>query len=182
MIKLSRFFPSIFLVLNFFINTINSQVSTSLINSVNRKIKQNTVNSLLTYYLTPRQLQFLSQHGCWCAKIIDPENNQGLGGSADVDDLDIICKHWQLATKCIHTLGQNCFEYEGEELTDIFIKTDENGLQIQTQCDIDSNAGDACLIDACKVHTYFADKIATFINNESYVLFHGSEEYCRHEF
>ena len=157
--------------------TTNNPANTVLIDSIHRKLKHESVNELLTYYLVPRQLDFLTQHGCWCAKILN-ENSNELGGSTPVDDLDIICKQWSVATKCIHSLGQNCYQYDQQPTTDISIETGVNGLQISTQCEIPSN-DDLCLQDACKVHTYFANKIAEEINNNSYVLFHGSEEFCR---
>ena len=92
---------------------INAQINTTLIDSVDRKLGKDTVHEILSYYLLPDQLTSLSQHGCWCAKILNlPLLNHLRGGANSVDDLDHICKQWSIATKCIHSLGQNCYSYD----------------------------------------------------------------------
>ena len=107
--------------------------------------------------------------------------NHERGGANSADDLDHICKQWLVATKCIHSLGQNCYLYDengGEGTTDVLIETDENQLQISTECEIPSN-DDNCLKDACKVHTYFAGAIAHYINITGYTLFQADVGFCR---
>ena len=111
----------------------------SFIDSVSIKLKDNAANEILPYFLVlPGQIETLSNHGCWCAKILNPEQEQ-LGGGNTVDELDAICKRWWLASSCIQSLEGACYRYDLNEYTNVLI---ESGATNSSECEIPQNHRD----------------------------------------
>ena len=114
---------------------INKQVSSqSSTHSIARQLTKNAANDILPFYLTERQQTKLAKHGCWCAKLLNPGSEEVLGGPTKVDDLDRICKEWQSACNCLHSLGGSCNMYDqlGVDQTSIFVRLADNGLASST--------------------------------------------------
>ena len=156
-----------------------------IIHPVNRLMNKNAANEILPYFLTTQrlnrqQLNVLSNHGCWCAKILNPNSEQAFGGPTTVDELDGICKQWASACNCIHSVGGSCHSFNDNDYTNIFIVTGNSGLATNTECEIGVN-DDECLVDSCKVHDYFAQKIADYINSQGYSVNEVEENFCRTE-
>ena len=117
----------------FFINKqVSSQSST---HSIARQLSKHAANDILPFYLTARQQGKLAKHGCWCAKLLNPDSEVVLGGPTKVDDLDGICKDWQSACNCLHSLGGSCNLYDqlGVDQTSILLRLADNGLASSTE-------------------------------------------------
>lgn len=83
----------------------------STVVQVSRKTQNNAALDILPYFLESTALNSLQRHGCWCAKLLDPEID--LKGKRETsDELDGICKKWQMSANCVHSMGGACDNYK----------------------------------------------------------------------
>ena len=90
----------------------------------------------------------LVQHGCWCAKLDSGKVPYiGLGGSIQVDDLDILCKKWARDRRCTTITGGEC------ELSNLNLAS----YQVEWTDGIEDAFcpdSDSCLSETCEVDLY----------------------------
>ena len=106
-------------------------------------------------------------HGCWCAHLAAPEENDFQGVDIE-DDLDYICKRWFMARKCLSAANGVC---EGERLKETYtvaFDSEKCPFDGQTACGSDVvNSGlneDFCNQGICEVDTYYAAEIRDYLN------------------
>ena len=132
-----------------------TKISAQITTSISRKLSDDAANQILPFYLTRRQLRFLSRHGCWCRKLLNPDSDEILGGPFQADQLDELCKQWQSGCNCLHSLGGSCHQYDnlGVSQTNILFQLGANNLATSSSCQIQENVNDQCLegLDPCEL-------------------------------
>ena len=134
---------------------------------ISRNFKQAGIE-VLAYYLTNTTYNQVLSHGCWCAHLAAPEENDFQGVDIE-DDLDYICKRWFMARKCLSAANGIC---EGERLRDTYtvgLESDRCPWQGNSYCGSDvigSGLNDNfCDQGLCEVDTYYAGEIRDYLNS-----------------
>ena len=104
-----------YLLLLSIILTLQVTPTLSILVQISRKIRKSAALDILPFFLENEQLYKLSNHGCWCSKILNNLGNDQEGtrrSSKNVaDELDGICKQWHMAANCLHSVGGACNNY-----------------------------------------------------------------------
>ena len=123
---------------------------------------------VLAYYLNNQTYSQVLSHGCWCAHLAAPDENDFQGVDIE-DDLDYICKRWFMARKCLAAANGVC---EGERLRDTYtisFESEKCPWEGNTACGSDViNSGlneDVCNQGICEVDTYYANEIRDYLNS-----------------
>jgi len=121
----------------------------------------NAVPGVLAFFTSTAQLSELEIHGCWCSRILGT-NPEYVGVAAD--DIDRECKLWNTARKCISLTDGSCHNYSGIPAQYTIEFDNSNG---DHDCEVAGNVNQ-CLIDSCKVDTYYASRIEAILLNSAF--------------
>ena len=128
--------------------------------------------SILDFKLGEQTSTQITNHGCWCSKMIATDEPTPSGKHSD--GLDLICKNWIKARRCNDQLnGGSCFMTDTK---DYFYQIDGDGFEgvEMTTCRETHSSGERdfneCEADSCTIDNYFSEQIFNYLletQNES---------------
>lgn len=131
--------------------------------------KRQAVVQILSEFLTTNDAQEVSQHGCWCSKIMG--SNPDFAGDP-VDNIDRLCKEWSVTRRC-NSLenGGSCprSTYNPKNLGNLInytIKRAPTNAGKIFSCETIENNLDNCLKDSCLIDATYAVAIYEAIEIE----------------
>ena len=132
---------------------------------IDYKLLYSGAYEILTTFLTDssgtgtENLDYLMNHGCWCAKL-DPMNAyQELGGPDPVDELDKTCKLWVQMRLCCRLYGGSCYLQQ----SNVSYSIEYENTILDSSCAANNHS--ICLEDACEIDKYFVSEIQTQMND-----------------
>jgi len=134
---------------------------------------------IVSVFLREQTTDDMAGHGCWCTKL-NPQHQlfPNTGGKA-VDDLDLICKHWFQARRCLTLEDGPCNDktvYGKAWKKDFYTssmqykKTAPKILEIFADCP----QSDQCGRSICKIDAFYANQMFVFFQKAKRIDWYDS--------
>lgn len=135
-----------------------SSINANPAQTINQDFPRSGLQLLSSTISDSTTLNNILNHGCWCAKISNPNNND-LGGSQPVDELDNLCKQWFTMRNCNDQhQGGSCFDSASGPKE--FYNLKGSGSNCSPNID-------DCEKESCQIDVRFSEEISNYVADQN---------------